>query len=77
MASADNDGEGEFFYDEDEVIAGASGDEHAEMLDHLDSLLQMPRAADLDEVCCCAQHTTSSSSLQLSLLSCPNKTYIA
>ncbi len=47
---AGDDEDAEFFYDEDEVLAGAGGDSRAAMLDHYDSLLQMPRADDLDEV---------------------------
>lgn len=40
----------EFFYNEEEVLAGAGGDARAAMLDHYDSLLQLPSADDLDEV---------------------------
>ena len=46
VVAAENDADGEVFYDEDEVEDGA---ERGGMLDHLDSLLQMPRADDLDE----------------------------
>ena len=31
-------------------MAGAQGEQRAAMLDHYDSLLQMPRASELDEV---------------------------
>lgn len=52
LFSADDDEDAEFFYDEEEVLAGAEGDASARaaMLDHYDSLLQMPRADELDEV---------------------------
>lgn len=50
MLPAGDDEDAEFFYDEDEVVAGADSASRAAMLDHYDSLLQMPRAADLDEV---------------------------
>ncbi|EIE24935.1 hypothetical protein COCSUDRAFT_62344 [Coccomyxa subellipsoidea C-169] len=45
-----DDEDAEFYYDEDEVLAGAGGESRAAMLDHYDSLLQMPRADDLDEL---------------------------
>lgn len=45
-----DDEDAEFFYDEDEVLAGAGNGSRAAMLDHYDSLLQMPRADDLDEL---------------------------
>jgi hypothetical protein len=47
---AEDDEEGDFFYDEEEVLAGAGGQARAAMLDHYDSLLDMPRADQLDEV---------------------------
>ena len=34
-------------------MAGAQGEQRAAMLDHYDSLLQMPRASELDEVRLC------------------------
>ena len=49
------------FYDEDEVLAGSGAETRAAMLDHYDSLLQMPRGADLDEV----QPATQSNMLRL------------
>ncbi|CAL8464249.1 g3784 [Coccomyxa elongata] len=45
-----DDEDAEFFYDEEEVLAGADDGSRAAMLDHYDSLLQMPRADDLDEL---------------------------
>ena len=50
MRRAEDEEEGDFFYDEDEVLAGADGETRAAMLDHYDSLLTMPRADELDEV---------------------------
>ncbi len=50
LLPAGDDEDAEFFYDEDEVLAGADSGSRAAMLDHYDSLLQMPRADDLDEV---------------------------
>lgn len=47
---ADDEEDAEFYYNEEEVLAGAQGEQRAAMLDHYDSLLQMPRAAELDEV---------------------------
>lgn len=47
---ADDEEDAEFYYNEEEVLAGAQGQERAAMLDHYDSLLEMPRAAELDEV---------------------------
>ena len=44
--AAENDADGEFFYDGDDVEGSA---ERGDMINHLDSLLQMPRADDLDE----------------------------
>ncbi len=38
-------------------MAGAQGEQRAAMLDHYDSLLQMPRASELDEVCPCRVST--------------------
>ena len=49
LSTGDNE-DAEFFYDEEEVLAGADSGSRAAMLDHYDSLLQMPRADDLDEV---------------------------
>ena len=47
----DQDGSDEgFFYDEAAALEGAGADGRAQMLDHLDSLLQMPRADELDSV---------------------------
>ena len=46
----DDEEDAEFYYNEEEVLAGAQGEQRAAMLDHYDSLLQMPRAAELDEV---------------------------
>ena len=48
--AAEDEEDAEFFYDEEEVLAGADPAERAAMLDHYDSLLHMPRADDLDEV---------------------------
>ena len=48
-------------------MAGAQGEQRAAMLDHYDSLLQMPRASELDEVCLCRVSTVqdlSSCSMQ-------------
>ena len=47
---SEDEEEGDFFYDEEEVLAGADGEARAAMLDHYDSLLDMPRADQLDEV---------------------------
>jgi hypothetical protein len=49
---ADDDEDAEFYYDEEEVLAGAGCEDgaRAAMLDHYDSLLQMPRADEFDEV---------------------------
>ena len=46
---ADEDGDEGFFYDEDAAAEGAGGDREA-LLEHLDSLIQMPRADELDHV---------------------------
>ena len=61
----EDDEEGDFFYDEEEVLAGAGGQARADMLDHYDSLLNMPRADQLDEVLsswpdlhCCERHNS-------------------
>ena len=48
--SADEE-DGDFFYDEDEVLAGANGQERSDRLDHFDSLLQMPRGEEFEQVC--------------------------
>ena len=50
MPFAEDEEDAEFYYDEEEVLAGADPEERAAMLDHYDSLLHMPRADDLDEV---------------------------
>lgn len=50
---AEDEEEGEFYYDEDEVVAGADGASRAALLDHFDSLLQMPQSADVTEVVHC------------------------
>lgn len=42
------DDEGEFYYDGEEALGAGALDNR--VLDHLDSLLTMPRADDLDEV---------------------------
>lgn len=47
--SADEE-DGDFFYDEDEVLAGAAGEERAAQLDQYDALLQMPRAAEFEQM---------------------------
>ncbi|CAK0786113.1 hypothetical protein CVIRNUC_009326 [Coccomyxa viridis] len=46
----DDEEDGDFYYNEEEVMAGAQGEQRAAMLDHYDSLLQMPRASELDEL---------------------------
>ena len=43
-------GAGEFYYNEEEVLSGAGAEARAAMLDHYDSLLQMPTAGELDEL---------------------------
>ena len=43
-------GAGEFYYNEEEVLSGAGAVGRAAMLDHYDSLLQMPTAGELDEL---------------------------
>lgn len=43
-------GAGEFYYNEEEVLSGAGAAARAAMLDHYDSLLQMPTAGELDEL---------------------------
>ena len=40
----------ELFFDEEEVLAGAGGEQRADMLAHYDNLLEMPSADTLDEV---------------------------
>ena len=54
LHATDEDGEeGDegFFYDEEAALEGAAAaDGRGQMLDHLDSLLQMPRADQLDDV---------------------------
>ena len=50
-ASAEDEEDADFYYNEEEVLGGAQGEERAAMLDHYDSLLQMPRAAELDQAC--------------------------
>lgn len=40
----------DFYYNEEEVQAGARGKERAAMLDHYDSLLQVPGSAEGNEV---------------------------
>lgn len=47
--SADEE-DGDFFYDEDEVLAGAAAEERAARLDQYDALLDMPRAAEFEQV---------------------------
>ncbi|KAK9822202.1 hypothetical protein WJX81_003862 [Elliptochloris bilobata] len=42
--------DGEFFYDEEEVAAGAGGADRVARLNALDALLTMPRADQLDEL---------------------------
>ena len=42
--------EGEFFYNEDEVMAGVDPERRETMLDHFDSLLEPPPGDDLQEV---------------------------
>lgn len=50
-SSADDGEDDGFFYDEDAAMENAdTAGDRAEMLDHLDSLLQMPRADELDNV---------------------------
>ena len=53
VVAAEHDADGEFFSDGDEAEDSA---ERGDMIDHLDSLLQMPRADDLEE----ASHLPSS-----------------
>ena len=48
--SADEE-DGDFFYDEDEVLAGANGAERSARLDQFDALLQMPRGEEFEQVC--------------------------
>jgi nucleotide-sensitive chloride channel 1A len=43
-------GAGEFYFNEEEVLSGAGAEARAAMLDHYDSLLQMPTAGELDEL---------------------------
>lgn len=51
MACAtDDDGQGDFFFNEEEVLAGAGGEQRAALLEQYDALLSMPRADELDEV---------------------------
>ena len=45
-----DDDEGEFFYNEDEVMAGVDPERREAMLDHFDSLLEPPPGDDLQEV---------------------------
>ena len=47
---AEDSEDGDFFYDEDEVAAGAGGADRVARLNALDALLTMPRADQLDEV---------------------------
>ena len=47
---AEDSEDGEFFYDEDEVAAGAGGADRVARLNALDALVTMPRADQLDEV---------------------------
>ncbi|KAK9794671.1 hypothetical protein WJX73_005045 [Symbiochloris irregularis] len=42
--------DGEFFYDQDEVLTGADADSRAALLNHFDSLLQTPHSADVSEL---------------------------
>ncbi|CAL5227014.1 g9905 [Coccomyxa viridis] len=46
---ADAEEDAEFYYNEEEVRAGARGEERTAMLDHFDSLLQAPHSADMEE----------------------------
>jgi len=46
---ADEDGDEGFFYDEEAAAEGAGGDRES-LLEHLDSLIQMPRADEFDHV---------------------------
>ena len=47
---ADAEEDAEFYYNEEEVLAGARGEERTAMLDHFDSLLQGPHSADTNQV---------------------------
>ena len=50
LTPAEDEEDGELYYDEDEALAGADADARAAMLDRFDSLLQRPPDANLDEV---------------------------
>ena len=50
MGMGGGGGAGEFYYNEEEVLSGAGAEARAAMLDHYDSLLQMPTAGELDEL---------------------------
>ena len=47
---AEAEEDADFYYNEEEVRAGAQGEERTAMLDHFDSLLQAPHSADTEEV---------------------------
>ena len=49
-AHAEAEEDADFYYNEEEVRAGAQGEERTAMLDHFDSLLQEPHSADMEEV---------------------------
>lgn len=51
------DDEGDFFYNEDEVMAGADPEQREAMLAHYDSILRGPDEEELDEV---SRHATGS-----------------
>ena len=53
-SDAELEGEGDFYYNEDEVMAGVNGDDRSAMLQHLDGLLTEP-----GEVSCGLSSTNS------------------
>ncbi|KAK3255313.1 hypothetical protein CYMTET_35500 [Cymbomonas tetramitiformis] len=44
------DGAGEFYFDEEEIINGVGAEDRANMLDRFDAMLEMPTAGDFDQL---------------------------